>query len=219
MNFDKVDSQYNGPLSPSEAADGINAALANARRLLDDALLLLANERWASAAALAILAMEERAKEPILQEIALVPKGEKTSHLWKLYRDHQYKNRGWIIPILAGKDPSASMEEHIQTIDDPGSLHRENLDRLKQACIYTDRLVGPKPYWDLPVQLAEAEARALLLLAENFVGTPHVVTDTQIAEMKAIAENGGDREAVEQFLLRHGWWHGDYKLWKDQDVE
>jgi hypothetical protein len=50
--------QYRGSLSPAQIAAGMNAARENASRLLNDAKLLAQSERFASAAALAILSIE-----------------------------------------------------------------------------------------------------------------------------------------------------------------
>ena len=51
--------QYRGPLTPAQAADGINAASDNARRLAEDAQALFEQGSFAIAASLAILAVEE----------------------------------------------------------------------------------------------------------------------------------------------------------------
>ena len=63
-------NQYCGPLSPSQIAAGINAARANAMRLLEDAKLLAGSGRYASATALAILSIEEGGKDGILRELS-----------------------------------------------------------------------------------------------------------------------------------------------------
>ena len=59
--------QYRGRLTNRQIAEGMTAAAANARRLLSDAVLLLEAERWPTAAALAILAIEEAGKQAILR--------------------------------------------------------------------------------------------------------------------------------------------------------
>ena len=62
---------YRGRLTPAQLADGMNAAVENGRRLLRDADLMLANERWATALQLAVLAIEEFGKVGILRGLAL----------------------------------------------------------------------------------------------------------------------------------------------------
>ena len=58
MTKKKLD-QYRGQLSASQAAEGINSAIHNAKRLADDAEFLLKNGRYPSAVSLAILSIEE----------------------------------------------------------------------------------------------------------------------------------------------------------------
>ena len=57
---------YNGELNPEQTASGMNAASRNAHRLLSDAKFMFDGGRYATAAALAILAIEEerRASSP-----------------------------------------------------------------------------------------------------------------------------------------------------------
>ncbi len=64
-------NQYCGTLDCDALAEGMNAAQANARRLVDDARLLLNEGRYATAVALCVLAIEEAGKRRILRELAL----------------------------------------------------------------------------------------------------------------------------------------------------
>lgn len=54
--------QFKGELSAAQIASGMNAARRNARRLADDARLLLDAERFSSAASIAVLSIEESGK-------------------------------------------------------------------------------------------------------------------------------------------------------------
>jgi AbiV family abortive infection protein len=54
--------EYRGQLSASQVAEGMNAATRNARRLADDAKIMVDAERYPTAAALAALSIEERGK-------------------------------------------------------------------------------------------------------------------------------------------------------------
>ena len=65
-------SQYNGRLTPPQIADGMNAAIRNARRLADDARTLLDLGSYPTAASLAVLSIEERGKVSILRHLAMV---------------------------------------------------------------------------------------------------------------------------------------------------
>ena len=51
--------RFRGRLSPKQVAVGMNAAARNAARLVSDAEILLEAKRYPSAAALAVLAIEE----------------------------------------------------------------------------------------------------------------------------------------------------------------
>ena len=60
-------AEYSGKLSPKQIADGMNAANANAKRLMNDAKILLEKGSIPSAAALAILSIEETGKLSLLR--------------------------------------------------------------------------------------------------------------------------------------------------------
>jgi len=90
-------NSYKGRLDYAQIADGINAARRNALRLLEDAQILLRAERYATAASLAILSIEESGKQHILRGLALATADEELLGLWRDYRSHTKKN----IPKLA----------------------------------------------------------------------------------------------------------------------
>jgi AbiV family abortive infection protein len=96
-------SQYFGRLTPAQAARGIEAAINNANALVADALLLLQNQRWSRATALAILAIEEAGKPGIVRAILLARNEEELREEWKSYRSHSIKNLMWILPDLVRK--------------------------------------------------------------------------------------------------------------------
>ena len=58
---------YRGKLSSAQIADGMNAAVANARLLLEDAKFLLERMRYPTATSLAILAIEEDGKTALFR--------------------------------------------------------------------------------------------------------------------------------------------------------
>ena len=70
----------------------MTAAAANARRLLSDANLLLEGKRWPTAAALAILAIEEAGKQSILRSMSIARTDKEVADLWKDFRSHRVKN-------------------------------------------------------------------------------------------------------------------------------
>ena len=158
---------YVGPLTPKQIAKGISAAQANALRLLDDARLLLEAERFPSAAALAILSMEERGKVIILKNLAIVKDPADVNATWRDYRNHRAKNAGWIIPRLVklGARTLFSMADSV----DPNAEHAAVLDAVKQVSFYTDCL--GKRHWSVPTEVInEGLARSMIASAEMMWG-------------------------------------------------
>lgn len=157
---------YRGGLAPAEIADGISAAQANALRLIEDAKLLADAGRFPSAAALAILAIEERGKVIILKRMAIVPE-DKLKEIWRDYRSHRAKNAGWAMPLLLA-DGARTMKDFAPLVDKKAD-HATMLDALKQVAFYTDCL-GEK-HWSKPEEVIEPDlARVLIEIAERMMG-------------------------------------------------
>jgi AbiV family abortive infection protein len=83
---------YKARLSAAQIADGMNAACRNANRLAEDARVLLDAGRVPSSLALAILAIEEAGKMPILRRLAIATTESEVLEAWKEYRSHTSKN-------------------------------------------------------------------------------------------------------------------------------
>ena len=96
-------AMFEGRLTPSKVADGINAAERNAKRLAEDARLLLEAKRFPSAAALAILAVEEAGKAHVLRGLSMAKSDDEAKKIWKEYRSHTRKNVLWVLPELIHK--------------------------------------------------------------------------------------------------------------------
>lgn len=152
---------YAGTLTPAEITEGIAAAQANALRLIEDAKLLAKAKRFPSAAALAILAMEERGKVLILKRLALVSDPKDVRAIWKEYRSHRAKNAGWIIPQLVAS--GARTLDAMGAAVDSSAEHTAILDALKQVSFYTDCL-GNR-HWSIPEEVIDAD------LAESMIAT------------------------------------------------
>lgn len=146
----KLDA-YRGTLSPAQVADGINHAANNARRLVEDAELLLASGRFPTACSLAALAIEEAGKVSILRELALAKSDEDVRHSWKRYRSHTQKNVSWLLPQLAAS--GASKLADFRPLFEDGAEHPELLDQVKQLGFYTDCL--GKAHWSVPVEVID----------------------------------------------------------------
>jgi AbiV family abortive infection protein len=162
MTKGKLDG-YRGPLTASQVVAGMNAAGRNARRLLDDAKLLLENGRFPSAASLAALSIEESGKESTLRGLALARSEKEIAERWRDYRSHIKKNVAWILPDLVVR--GARHLDDFRTLFDENSDHPYVLDQVKQMGFYTDCL--GKAHWSEPDNVVdETLARLLVRVAE-----------------------------------------------------
>jgi AbiV family abortive infection protein len=155
--------QYRGPLTSSQIAEGINAARKNSARLAKDARLLFDNERYASAVAMSILAIEEAGKDHVLRGLAMARDGVELKKAWGDYRSHTKKNILWTLMGNASK--GARNADDFLPMFDPDAPHPFILDQLKQINFYTDCLNDGK--WSVPEKVATKEgAENLLKIAE-----------------------------------------------------
>jgi AbiV family abortive infection protein len=157
--------QYSGVLTPEQIADGINAAVRNSTRLLIDSKMLMENRRYPSAAALAILAIEEAGKVSILREIALET-DEGVAKAWRRYRSHTQKNVAWLLPELVAK--GARRLEDLRSLFENNAEHPHLLDQVKQISFYTDCL-GHANWSEPNAVVDETLARQLISIAEILV--------------------------------------------------
>lgn len=148
---------YSGRLTVEQAADGIAAALANARSLVADATLLLNHGRWPRCAALSILAIEEAGKVEILRALLFAGSEQEVKEQWRFYRSHTKKN--WMGAFLDFVTPSPTIED-FRGLFDPNAEHPQLLDSVKQLAFYSDCL--GKAHWSIPIEVIdEAIARRL----------------------------------------------------------
>jgi AbiV family abortive infection protein len=174
----RVISQYAGRLTPAQAARGIEAAIKNARSLHSDALLLLQNHRWARAAALAILAIEESGKPNVIRSMLLARNQEELRGEWRNYRNHCMKNVMWILPNLVNK--GARHLEELRPIFDKDGEHGPLLDALKQISFYSDAYGNCN--WSLPETGISQE------LAGSLVQIAEVLSSKNLGSMTSEAE-------------------------------
>lgn len=161
----KLDA-YRGQLSSAQIADGMNAAVANARLLLEDAKILLARKRYPTATSLVILAIEEDGKTALLRYLALSTTEADIRHAWKSYRSHTQKNIAWILPELA-KHGARKLDD-LYALVDKESDHPYLLDHIKQLGFYTDCL--GETHWSVPVEVIDENlARGIVATAEILV--------------------------------------------------
>ena len=157
---------YNGELNPEQTASGMNAASRNAHRLLSDAKFMFDGGRYATAAALAILAIEESGKVSILRGLSMAPDKESRRRLWNDYRSHRSKNAAWILPDLAAK--GARTLDALQVATDKDAGHTFVLDNLKQLSLYTDCL-GNR-HWAEPEEVVDRSLAQMLVTLADTLG-------------------------------------------------
>lgn len=168
--------QYRGAVDAESISKGINLCQRNARRLADDAKLLIASNRFPSASALAILSIEESGKPYILKYMSITTNEKDLRDRWKEFRSHTVKNRHWILIDLVSS--GAKVLEDFRTIVEGGE-HAFILDSLKQISIYTDCL-GSNGNWSYPDNVIGKE------LAEGLVTTAELLSRKKDVSVREI---------------------------------
>ncbi|MDE2974679.1 MAG: AbiV family abortive infection protein [Gemmatimonadota bacterium] len=208
--------KYSGDLSLAQIAHGMNAARRNARRLADDAKLLLDSGRYPTAAAIAALSIEESGKTSVLRGLALSPNVDVRRRAWKDYRSHRSKNAAWILPELAAK--GARDLDSLRPATDSSAEHTALLDQLKQIGFYTDCLGNA--HWSEPANVIDEE------LARSLVGIAHLLANEKAVterEMELWVEHmrpvyGAPLDLMKAALLN---WFAAMRqngLWEDGDI-
>jgi AbiV family abortive infection protein len=191
-------NQYTGTLDAAQVAAGMNAALRNAKRLADDASLLLEDKRFASATALAVLSIEESGKLSILRQLATAQSAEDAKKQWREYRSHTKKNvMGAFLDLFA---KGARRLDQFASLFDCDAEHPHLLDKVKQISLYTDCL--GKSHWSKPDEVIEEP------LAQSMVFTAKLLAqDKEISTLEIelwVRHVGphlhGNREAAERAL-------------------
>ena len=169
-------TKYRGKLDPAQIADGINAARRNARRLADDAKLLLDAGSYPTAAAIAALSIEESGKSTVLRGLAYAPNEDVRRRAWKDYRSHRSKNAAWILPDLVAK--GARDLDSLRPATDSSAEHTVMLDQLKQLGLYTDCL--GKAHWSEPANVIDEN------LAKSLVGIAKLLVNAETVTKREI---------------------------------
>ncbi|MGA2270991.1 MAG: AbiV family abortive infection protein [Bryobacteraceae bacterium] len=161
--------QYKGRLTPAAAAEGMNAAITNAKRLAEDANLLFGKRRYPTASSLAILSLEEQGKCGILRELLTAPSDDEIAECWKRYRRHTDKNYLALLPDYVRK--GAPRLHHFRDLfmQDTES-RRATFDAIKQLGLYTD--CCGNCHWSVPSEVVEQTLAAVIVplasaLSEN----------------------------------------------------
>jgi AbiV family abortive infection protein len=169
-------SQFRGRLEPSQIADGINAAFRNARRLCEDAELLLENDRPPSAAALAILSIEESGKASILRHLSVSTSEEEVRNRWREYRSHTKKNvMGGLLKEFA--QGARKLDEFIGLFEKEAE-HPYLLDQIKQIAFYTDCLGDA--HWSEPSKVVDTDLATQLVQTAKILAKSKEVFSEEI---------------------------------------
>jgi AbiV family abortive infection protein len=161
MGAKKLD-QFPGMLSATQVAAGMNAALRNAKRLADDATLLLESKRYCSATALAILSIEESGKLSVLRMLASADSADQVKRSWREYRSHTKKNvMGAFLDLFL---KGARRLDQFAPLFDQAADHPHLIDQVKQLALYSDCLGDA--HWSEPHEVIdESLARSMVLMA------------------------------------------------------
>lgn len=169
--------QYSSRLTTSEIAVGMNAAAANARRLLEDAETMLSSGRYPSAFCLAVLSIEESGKLPILRALALARDQKELSDVWRDFRSHRSKNKMWILLDMFMNGARRLEEFRPMFADD--AEHASLLDNLKQIGFYTDCL--GKRHWSIPDEVIDQSLASQIVAIAAILAPKRQVTEKEIA--------------------------------------
>jgi len=208
---------YKGKLDNKQIANGINAAIRNTRRLLEDAQLLLDAHRYPSAASLAILSIEESGKVHVIHGMATATTDVEVAQHWKDYRSHTKKNILWLLPQLFME--GARRLDDFSTLFESTAEHPYILEQVKQIGFYTDCL--GEAHWSEPTEVVDKElATALTQIAKIFANKKEVTAkeiELWIKHMRK-TKNGTHKEAKESLLH----WYAEMQEMKlapkDQDI-
>ncbi len=183
--------QYRGSIDAESISKGFNLCQRNARRLADDAKLLIASNRAPSAAALAILSIEESGKPYIMKLIAITKNEKDQKSIWKDFRSHTVKNRHWIMPDLVRG--GAKVLKDFRTIAEGGE-RAFLLDSIKQISIYTDCL-GSKGNWSDPENVIDSDFAEGLVTTADLLSRKKDVTVREIELwMEIVGPHNGTSE-------------------------
>jgi AbiV family abortive infection protein len=168
--------QYTDTLNPDQVAAGMNVALRNAKRLADDAALLLEHERYCSATALAILSIEESGKLPLLRMLATATSGEEAKRYWREYRSHTKKTvMGAFLELFC---QGARRLDQFATLVDQGADHPHVIDQIKQIALYSDCLGNA--HWSEPHEVIDEPLARSMVLTATLLAKEQEVTPREI---------------------------------------
>lgn len=169
-------SQYRGTLTPAQIAEGMNAAIRNARRLANDARALFDLQRYPTAASIAVLSIEESGKVSILRHFAMARDLTSCRTIWQDYRNHRSKNVAWILPDLVAAGARTLDSLHLAAQAD--SEHTALLNNVKQIGFYSDCLGNA--HWSEPDKVIDKRLAELMVNIADLFATKEAVTPEEM---------------------------------------
>jgi AbiV family abortive infection protein len=154
----------------------MNLARQNAERLADDAKTMLTLGRTPTAAALAILAIEEAGKRNILRGLSTAKSDEEAQLAWRAFRSHRHKNGMWILPVLYAEG-ARRLCDLTPTVDAKAE-HTAMLDAIKQVAIYSDCLA--ERHWSDPRECIDRELAEALVFAAELLSRGETIPSREI---------------------------------------
>ena len=162
--------QHWGSLSAEKVAEGVNAAFRNAQELYDEAEILFKQGRFARAASLAVLSIEEVGKVFLLPLLLTTTNKQDLRLIWKGYRNHKHKNNH--VHLQMTKGAPQPLTRH--SIPPSASIDRwsDGMEDLKQIGFYTDCTTTTD--WGIPSDaIKEAGAAQIMKIASNSLTKYH----------------------------------------------
>lgn len=192
-------SQYGGRLTPAQIADGMNAAIRNARRLANDARTLLDLERYPTAASIAVLSIEESGKVSILRHFAMARDLPSCRKIWREYRNHRSKNVAWVLPYLVAG--GARHLDSLRLATQSDAEHTALLDNVKQIGLYSDCLENV--HWSEPDKVVDRPLAQVLVNIADLFATKKAITPEEIGLWMAhlAPAYGAPLETMKEALL------------------
>lgn len=167
-----------------------NTLLENAKRLAEDAELLLANARWPAAFESAYFAREETAKSANMFAAAYIvaedPAQLNWPEFWNMWKDHKKKSAIFVMmsrlyerlfestasDVAAPKDADSNAEKH----------EAYELRMEREAALYVHWDGGIRTPWD---SISEGRAREMVTEARKMVDAEVASTDAHRANIDA----------------------------------
>ena len=170
-----------------------NTLLENAKRLADDAELLLANARWPAAFESAYFAREETAKSANMFAAAYIvakdPAQLNWQAFWIMWKDHKRKSAIFVMmsKLYARLFESTASDAADSKEADSNAEKREayELRTEREAALYVHWDGGIRTPWD---SISEGRAREMVAEARKMVEAEVASTDAHRANIEAAGQ-------------------------------